>query len=146
MSLSKRGKYWYGTTSQDLEPEIIRYSKANKYQAVVFAQSVCACGNKVFKLESDETEGVAKRICSHCGQESLMGDSAEFVDSANLEGHICVCDGEKFELLSGVALYEGSNDVRWFYIGCRCHDCSLVGVFADWKCEGGDAAVFLSKI
>jgi len=25
-------------------------------------------------------------------------------------------------------------------------ECNLVGVFADWKCEAGDAAAFLAKV
>jgi hypothetical protein len=146
MALSKRGDYWYGTTLEDLKAEVVRFSKGNKYEAVAFAPSQCGCGGKHFRLESDETEGVAQRTCSGCGETVLMGDSAEFVVDARLEKHFCICDSEVFELLSGVALYEGSNDVRWYYIGCRCSACSLVGVFAEWKCEGGDAAALLSKV
>ena len=47
--------------------------------------------------------------------------------------------------MSGVSVYEGTHDVRWYYIACRCVECNLVGVFADWKCEAGDAATFLAK-
>jgi hypothetical protein len=36
--------------------------------------------------------------------------------------------------------------VRWYYIACHCFECDLVGVFADWKCEAGDAAAFLAKV
>jgi hypothetical protein len=43
-------------------------------------------------------------------------------------------------------VYEGTHDVRWYYIACRCVECNLVGVFADWKCEAGDAAAFLAKV
>ena len=75
-----------------------------------------------------------------------MGDSESFAADATLEAHECVCDGEAFELSSGVALYEGSNDVRSYYIGCRCSRCDLTGVFADWKCEAGDADEFLGKV
>jgi hypothetical protein len=48
--------------------------------------------------------------------------------------------------MSGVSVYEGTHDVRWYYIACRCVECNLVGVFADWKCEAGDAAAFLAKV
>ena len=74
-----------------------------------------------------------------------MGDSAEYAQDADFEGHKCICSAEEFELLSGVAVYEGTNDVRWYYIGCMCTTCHLVGVFADWKCEAGDADTFLAK-
>lgn len=146
MTLSKRGDYWYGDTTDDLRLEITRYSDQNGYKAKAFASSVCSCGSKIFRLESDENEGVAKRVCGTCGASHLMGDSTEHVEGAKLEDHICVCDGVKFELESAVALYDESNDVRWYYLGCRCPTCSLVGVFADWKCEGGDATAFLAKV
>jgi hypothetical protein len=74
-----------------------------------------------------------------------MGDSAEYAEEADFDNHICVCDAENFELLSGVALYEGSTDVRWYYIGYKCTKCNLVGVFAEWKCEAGNVDEFLSK-
>jgi len=61
------------------------------------------------------------------------------------EAHECVCENEVFELMSGVSVYEGTHDVRWYYIACRCVECNLVAVFADWKCEAGDAAAFFAK-
>jgi hypothetical protein len=145
MSLTKKGKFWYGTTRDDVGLEIDRYSKSNGYPARKAADSICSCSNTTFKLETDEEEGAAKRTCTTCGSEHLMGDSAEYIEGAKLERHECVCGSEVFELRSGVALYEQSNDVRWYYIGCRCTKCNLVGVFADWKCEAGDADAFLAK-
>ena len=146
MALKKKGRYWYGDGPEDTQAEIQRYSKANKYPATRFAASACICGHRVFGLESDEETGAARRTCTACGNVHLMGDAAEYADEAEFEGHECVCGEESFELLSGVALYAESNDVRWYYLGCRCTSCSLVGVFADWKCEGGDAGVFLAAV
>jgi len=145
MTLQKKGKYWYGATPEDTEAELVAYSKRNGYTAVKLSQAVCACGNRSFKLETDEEEGAARRTCVRCGAIHLMGDSNEYASEAAFEGHACICDAEEFELVSGVALYADSNDVRWYYIGCQCASCHLVGVFADWKCEAGDADQFLSK-
>jgi len=145
MALKKRGKHWYGTTPEDIKSEMLRFSKLNEYVAVRFSESICTCGSRSFKLESDEEEGAAKRICTACGTVHLMGDSAEYADEAEFDNHECVCGAEEFQLLSGVALYSESNDVRWYYIGCLCTQCNLVGVFADWKCEAGDADEFLAQ-
>lgn len=145
MALQKKGKYWYGSSAEDTQTELVRYSKLNGYTATKFSESVCTCGNRSFKLETDEDEGAAKRICTACEASHLMGDSAEYASGASFESHVCVCDGEAFQLLSGVALYGESNDVRWYYIGCLCTKCNLVGVFADWKCEAGDADAFLAE-
>jgi hypothetical protein len=145
MALKKKGKYWYGDTPDDIKAELVRYSTSNVYRATKFAQPTCACGNSVFRLESDEEEGAGRRTCCSCQEVHLIGDSAEYEADAEFEGHQCVCDGDQFELMVGVALYEGSNEVRWCYIGCRCSKCQLVGVFADWKCEAGDADAFLAE-
>ncbi|WP_202741009.1 hypothetical protein [Acinetobacter sp. 'aerobic (ED)'] len=146
MSLYQKGKYWYGQNRDDLRLEMTRFSHLNGYEAKEFASSFCRCGNHIFCLESDENEGIARRICTQCNHAHLMGDNAEYIEDAELEEHICICDNQQFELESAVALYDGSNDVRWYYIGCRCTNCSLIGVFADWKCEGGNATKFLAKI
>ncbi len=34
-----------------------------------------------------------------------------------------------------MSLYEGSEDVRWLYVGCRCPACGLTAVYGDWKNE-----------
>jgi hypothetical protein len=146
MVLTRKGKYWYGTNAEDIETEIIRYSTLNEYIADRFRQSRCSCGGVIFKLESDEDAGAARRVCTQCGAVHLMGDSAEYEVDAAFEEHACVCGQVTFELLSGVARYDGTNDVRWNYIGCLCTNCHLVGVFADWKCESGDADSFLAEV
>lgn len=145
MALRKKGKYWYGTTLDDIRQQVEQYSESG-YRARRFRESVCECGNRIFRLRTDEVEGAGERTCTTCGDRHLMGDSAEFAASANLERHECICGSEEFELLSGIALYSDSNDVRWYYIGCRCTACNLIGVFADWKCEAGDAESFLAKV
>jgi hypothetical protein len=146
MALTKKGEFWYGTTSGDTQAELRSYSVANRHEAVRFAASKCDCGCRTFALQTDEEAGVAIRTCTDCGQEHLMGDSADYVEEAVPETHECVCENEVFELMSGVSVYEGTHDVRWYYIACHCVECNLVGVFADWKCEAGDAAAFLAKV
>ena len=144
MALKKKGKYWYGDTRDDIQEEVVRYSISNSYRATKFAKPTCTCGGVSFRLESDEEEGAGRRTCINCQQVHLIGDSADYEADAEFEHHQCVCDGDQFELALGVALYEDSNDVRWCYIGCRCTQCKLVGVFADWKCEASDADAFLA--
>jgi hypothetical protein len=144
MSLKKKGKYWYGTTSEDIKAEVVRYSALNGYQAAKFRGAACNCGNRSFRLETDEEAGTARRTCAACGAAHWMGDSSEYANEATPEIHECICGSATFQLMSAVALYEGSNDVRWYYIGCQCTSCNLVGVFADWKCEAGDADKFLA--
>jgi hypothetical protein len=135
MALQKRGEYDYGDSQSDIREEITRYSKANKYGANDFADAECSCGGKSFRLLLDDAEGAAIRICSACSGEHPIGDSEEYLAGAALEECACPCGSEQFEITVGVSLYDGSEDVRWLYLGCRCVRCGMVAVYGDWKNE-----------
>jgi hypothetical protein len=130
---------------KDLRAELRRYSK-DSYVAEQFADALCSCGGHSFRLKLDDTEGAAIRTCVACSNEHPMGDSADYIADAELEECACPCGGEVFEITAGVALYKGSEDVRWLYIGCRCVECHLAAVYGDWKNEFGNFRMFLEKI
>ncbi len=135
MALKKRGKYRYGDIQADIRSEVERYSIANVYVAHHFADAVCNCGSKLFRLELDDNEGAAVRICAACKTRHQIGDSSEFLEEAELEECACPCGNEEFEITVGVSLYEDSEDVKWLYLGCRCPKCGLTAVYGDWKNE-----------
>jgi hypothetical protein len=135
MALRKRGKYRYGENQADIRDEILRYSRGIKYLAHHYADAVCACGGRVFRLSLDDTEGAAVRSCVACAKEHPIGDSDEFLEEAELNDCACPCGNEEFEITVGVSLYEHSEDVRWLYVGCRCPGCGLTAVYGDWKNE-----------
>jgi hypothetical protein len=146
MALKKRGKYRYGDSQADIRAEVIRYSKANGYLAHHFADATCKCGGKLFRLTLDEDEGAAVRACVACKTEHPIGDSDEFLDEADLGECACPCGGEEFEITVGVSLYEGSDDVRWLYLGCRCPNCGLTAVYGDWKNEFNGYQDLLARV
>jgi hypothetical protein len=135
MGLKRRGKHWYGDDRADIRPALLRYSKANAYVAHHFADAKCRCGSRLFRLAVDDTEGAAVRTCAACGHEHPIGDSDEYLEDAALEACECPCGGDTFEITVGVSLYEGSDDVRWLYVGCRCPACGLTACYGDWKNE-----------
>lgn len=135
MALVERGDYQYGDCQADIRLELIRYSESNGYLAQHFADALCRCGGKHFRLALDENEGVAIRTCSACQVDHPIGDSAEFLEDAEPEECACPCGHEDFEITVGVALYQDSEDVRWLYLGCRCPECHLTAVYGDWKNE-----------
>jgi hypothetical protein len=145
MASVKRGKYYFGESQADLRKEIARYSKAN-YVAKHFADAVCQCGSHVFRLLLDDNEGAAVRKCVTCSVDHPIGDSAEYVGNAKLEECACPCASEEFEITVGVSLYEGSDDVKWFYLGCRCPKCALIAVYGDWKNEFEDYRALLARV
>jgi hypothetical protein len=146
MALRKRGKYRYGDTQADTRAEVLRYSRENGYVARHFADAVCACGGRVFSVLLDDDEGAAARECVACKHQHPIGDSEEYLDEADLGQCACPCGGEAFEVTAGVALYEGSDDVRWFYLGFRCPSCGLTAVYGDWKSESGNYRELLARV
>lgn|GEM_PF-230793 len=135
MALRKQGKWRYSDSQADIRAEIVRYSKLNEHLAEQFADAVCKCGGRLFVLRMDDTVGAAVRKCVGCGEEHAIGDSGEYLTEAELQAYECVCLENVFEITVGVSLYEDSEDVRWLYVGCRCPQCGLTGVYGDWKSE-----------
>lgn len=120
-----------------LKSQIIHYSTDNGYLAEHFATAKCGeCGGTVFNILMNENEGVAVRTCVSCDNEHGIGDSDDYFDEVDEVYPVkCTCDGDQFEIMAGVALYQDSEDVRWFYLGCECVRCGLSGVYGDWKNE-----------
>jgi hypothetical protein len=131
----------------NLRDEIITYSEGS-YRVEHVARCVCAsCATRTFEVCFDEVQGVAGRRCASCHAEHWLGDSEEYLDEADeLDVAVCTCGCELFEVMVGVALYQGSDDVRWCYLGCQCTQCGLAGVYADWKNEFTDYVRFLAMI
>lgn len=146
MALQKKGKYLYGDSQLDIQGELLRYSRANGYPAVHYADAVCVCGGKVFKLLLDDNEGAGVRACAGCGAEHPIGDSEEYLEDAELEECECPCGSGEFEITAGVALYAESEDVKWLYIGCRCVKCGLTACYGDWKNEYSGFREFLIRV
>ncbi len=147
--LSKRDGNWYGENHADIRDELLRYSKnaqRTSYHAQHFADVKCLCGSSTFELALDDAEGVAIRTCTVCSEEHPMGDSDEFLEDATLEECQCPCGNEEFEISCGVSLYDDSNSVKWFYIGCRCVVCGLTACYGDWKNEFEGFQQFLDRV
>lgn len=126
--------------------DIIEY--AGEYPPTAFASPTCAkCKANVFTVLMNDLEGVAARVCVACEDEHGIGDSDDFIDEVDsVEPTICTCGGEEFRIVAGVALYKESQDVRWFFLACRCEKCELSGVYADWKSESGDLKELLARV
>ena len=146
MALETRGNYRYGDRQSDIHDELVSYSKLNGYVAQHFADVVCKCGGRIFLLLLDDTEGATVRKCKACSFEHPMGDSDEYLENAELEECACPCSSEDFEITIGVSLYDGSEDVRWLYIGCRCPKCGLTAVYGDWKNEFNGFQKLLARV
>ncbi len=146
MAIVKRGKHWYGDAQADIRTELLRYSQRNAYPAHHFADAVCTCNGRTFRLHLDDGVGAAVRRCVSCGSEHPIGDSAGYLADAALDDCECPCGCDIFEITVGVSLYEDSEDVRWLYLGCRCPACGLTACYGDWKNEFEDYRELLGRV
>jgi hypothetical protein len=145
MAIQVKDGFDYGEEQGDIRISLKAHTKQN-YQATRFVDAVCNCGSHLFQLQIDEDEGVAIRLCNQCGQLHYMGDSEEYLEEAEPIPCVCLCGNEIFEITAGIALYRESDDVKWLYIGCRCVECSLIGIYGDWKNEYEDYRKLLRQI
>jgi hypothetical protein len=138
----------YADAQDDIPAELHYYSDHGEgsYFPTQFADAVCRCKNREFLLLLDDSAGVAVRICGACGHEHTMADGKDYLDDAELEEVLCLCDVPLFEITVGVHLYRGSDDVRWLYVGCRCVGCGLTGCYGDWKNEFEDYRKLLKNV
>ena len=146
MGITRRNNQSYGDSQTDIREVLTEYSRGVTYLAEHFADAKCSCGGTVFSLMVDDNEGAATRTCKSCETEQPIGDSADYLEDAELEECECPCGSSSFEITAGVALYQDSEDVKWLYLGCRCPECSLTACYADWKNEFENYRALLEKI
>jgi hypothetical protein len=144
--MTKRDGHNSGSRQADIREELLRYSAANGYTASHFVDATCACGGRSFRLQLDDEAGAAVRLCVDCSHSHPMGDSADFLEEAELEECACPCGSETCDISVGVSLYKDSDDVRWLYVGCRCRRCGLIAVYGDWKNEFRGHRALLARI
>jgi hypothetical protein len=145
MALRKSGSNFIGDCQSDIPEALKKYSQ-DGYLAEHFQDAICTCGHRLFRLMVDDNEGAAIRICESCEKEHPIGDSADYLEDAELEECECPCGNGIFEITAGVALYTDSEAVRWLYLGCRCPKCGLTACYADWKNEFEGYLDFLKMI
>ncbi|MFY9660890.1 MAG: hypothetical protein WAJ97_09730 [Terriglobales bacterium] len=132
MSIDKSGKWWIGTSVDDLREYLEAYS-ADNYCIHEFRPAKCKCGGETFELLADDDEGCAKRTCTSCAIGKFICDSEEYWSDATPEQWKCIeCGSTSANIGVGFSLYE-DGEVRWLYVGERCANCGILGCLAGWK-------------
>lgn len=115
-----------------LNERVLRYSKANGYPVSRHEVIRCNCGQSELRLFSDDTQGGAYAECPNCDTQIDIMDSREFAEDP--VHNVCSCLNKELLLSVGIAVYDdGSEDVRWVYVGGLCRKCNLAGVYTDWQ-------------
>lgn len=127
------GKWWKGEDFNDLA-EYLRLLTEDGYPVQRVLEPECSCGERIFKLHRDATEGVARRTCVACGIKAFIGDSGEFWADARPRLVKCPCGNPTYQLGVGFALRDG-GDIRWITVGQRCTACGILGSAVDWKVD-----------
>jgi hypothetical protein len=147
MSIDKAGKWWVGSSPEDIKEYLEAYSAPPEgYGTQAFRQAKCECGSENFELFADDDEGCAKRICGLCGSEHFICDSEEFWAESTPEKWKCVeCGSTRANIGIGFSLYD-HGEVRWLYLGERCAACGILGCFAGWKVAYAPSKQLLEQV
>ena len=134
MSIDTSGKWWKGSSPDDLE-EYLRALSEEGYPIDDFRLSQCPCGSNRFLLEVNVEEGLARRVCERCGTKHFICDSEEnWSPNVQMRKFKCVtCKSKIANVGVGFSLYEDKQAVRWLYVGERCAECGTLGSMVDWK-------------
>jgi hypothetical protein len=136
----------FGDSQADIREEILIISELTGPTAGHYADARCRCGAGLFKLWLDDEAKTALRTCRDCGLEHPIGNSAQPLEKADINECECDCGSQVFEITVGVALVEGTEDVTWVYVGCRCPKCESIGCYGDWEVDFKDFRKFLSMV
>ncbi len=129
MTIDKSGKWWKGSSFEDVTEYIKLYMGYPVEQVV---QSICTCGNTTFTLKVDQEEDCAQRTCTACNKSTFIGDSDEYWEDASPKKVRCPCKNTVFEIGVGFSFRDDGN-IKWVTIGHRCMKCGVLGSSADWK-------------
>jgi hypothetical protein len=146
MTIDTSGKWWVGSAPADIE-EYLKAFKAEGYEVDRFKLARCECGEDRFRLDVDDDEGAARRVCPACNTVGFVGDSDRYFANTT-ESFKCIeCGASTCNVGVGFSLYASdSADVRWLSVGVRCSQCGVLGCIVDWKVGGGNEPDFLEKV
>ena len=114
-----------------LKDEVASYADENGYPVSRFEPVRCACGQEELLLFSDDDEGGAFAECPSCRTQTDIMNSRDYAQDP--VQNVCNCDHERLLLGVGTAVHDdGTDDIRWVYVGGLCKNCGLAGVYTDW--------------
>lgn len=138
MTIDKSGKWWKGSSFEDVT-EYIKLYMADSYPVKQVVQSICNCGNVTFTLKVDPEEGCAQRTCTACNKSTYIVDSDEIWMYARPEKVRCPCRNTVFEIGVGFSFRDDEN-INWVTIGHRCINCGILASSADWEINYGPSS------
>ncbi len=146
MSIDTSGKWWVGTSPEDIKGYVEAYGSQSSYAVHEFRLAKCACSSVDFHLDADDTEGAAKRTCTKCSRQHFLCDSEEVAEEAEFQHWRCGCGSEVTNIGVGFSLRKKLGEIRWLYVGCRCVKCGILGCFAGWKIDYAPSRQLLDQV
>ena len=85
MAIDTSGTWWRGTEAGDLETYLVALTEDDRAVGLTVHARCGSCGGSEFSLRVDPDEGCAERTCATCGNVTLMLDSEDSLEDADLE-------------------------------------------------------------
>jgi hypothetical protein len=102
------GKWWKGSEFADVE-EYLRALKPGGYDVDRVIEAKCGCGGRVFTLEVDQDEELARTTCVACGRQAFVSDAGEHCSDATPRRVKCPSRHAEYELGLGLCV----RDAAW---------------------------------
>ena len=134
-----------GSEPKDLEEFLIETTK-DSYKMDIFRLAICNCGSVVFHYFMDDDEGVARRVCSSCGDDHYICDSKDNLEEADLVEYECTCGSSLVNIGVGFALKADKGDIKWLYTAVRCRKCGYLSWGANWKIGYGPSLQLIDEV
>lgn len=139
MAIDSSGTWWRGTEAGDLETYLVALTADDHAVGSTVHARCTSCGGSEFSLRVDPDEGCAERTCATCGHVTLMLDSEDSLEDADLSRIRCPCGSGTFNVGVGFA-HRPDGDVGWVYVGIRCVADGILGACADWQIDYSPSA------
>lgn len=148
------GKWWKGNSFEDLKQYLISLN-ADGYPIDEIHQSLCACGNKTFRIKFDRDEGFSQRICTWCESKAYIADSEEYIEDVRPKKLNCIeCKNDEFIIAIAFSFRKNKGlfsllkkqEIIWITQGEMCVSCGILGSCVDWHISYAPSRHLLKNI
>ena len=145
MALRQRDEEtWLGSSQADIRDLFKLKYKVCKPSPSDFVDVRCGCGSDSFHLYVDDEPRSAVRVCRSCSAEHAICESVVDFEVKEMGKAECECCCEEFEITVGIAINAAKNQSAIF-VGCRCKECGIVGLWGKWKVRHSSNRNLLSR-
>jgi len=132
MAIDKSGKWWKGTTKEDML-EYLNALAPGGYPVDQVIPQTCDCGCTTFEVYRSVDDELSYLVCSQCRSKTYVTDSEEHDEGFEYELTKCPCKSSQSQVFLGVHSINDKSVANWMSIGIICAKCGILRMPLDWE-------------